>query len=91
MDFPPLVFLFDVIYLPMYCNCWMLRFKMPVFQETAHASRDLRVRRSRARPLPRLSGQPEISWNNGQDGDEKYEVVVIGVRVKILLILNACN
>ncbi|KUL85566.1 hypothetical protein ZTR_08059 [Talaromyces verruculosus] len=51
---------------------------MPVFQETAHESRDLRVRRSRARPLPRLSGQPEISWNNGQDGDEKYEVVVIG-------------
>ena len=53
---------------------------MPVFQETAHESRDLRVRRSRARPLPRLSAQPEISQNNGQDGCEKYEVVVIGVR-----------
>jgi hypothetical protein len=54
---------------------------MPVFQETAHASRDLRVRRSRARPLPRLSAQPEINRNNGQDDNEKYEVVVIGVRV----------
>lgn len=53
---------------------------MPVFQETAHASRDLRVRRSRARALPRISAQPEISRKNGQDGDEKYEVVVIGVR-----------
>lgn len=52
---------------------------MPVFQETAHSSRDLRVRRSRARPLPRLSMQPEISQSNGHDGDEKYEVVVIGV------------
>ncbi|RAO66308.1 uncharacterized protein BHQ10_002320 [Talaromyces amestolkiae] len=51
---------------------------MPVFQETAHSSRDLRVRRSRARPLPRLSMQPEISRSNGHDGDEKYEVVVIG-------------
>ncbi|EEA25432.1 hypothetical protein TMatcc_006344 [Talaromyces marneffei ATCC 18224] len=51
---------------------------MPVFQETAHASRDLRVRRSRARPLPRLSAQPEISGNNEQGNDEKYEVVVIG-------------
>lgn len=64
---------------------------MPVFQETSHASRDLRVRRSRARPLPRLSAQPETGRDNGQDGDEKYEVVVIGVRVKIFSILNVCN
>lgn len=64
---------------------------MPVFQETAHASRDLRVRRSRARPLPRLSAQPEIGRNNGQDSDEKYEVVVIGVRVDSFKILSLCN
>lgn len=63
---------------------------MPVFQEAAHASRDLRVRRSRARSLPRLSAQPEINRNNGQDGDEKYEVVVIGVRCNFRL-LDALN
>lgn len=57
---------------------------MPVFQETAHSSRDLRVKRSRARPLPRLSEQPNTTRNNGQDSDEKYEVVVIGVRNEFL-------
>lgn len=61
---------------------------MPVFQETAHASRDLRVRRSRARPLPRLSAQPEISQSSGQEGEEKYEVVVIGVSFEFSCILQ---
>jgi hypothetical protein len=48
---------------------------MPVFQETAHAARDLRILPSRALPLPRLSPRPQV--NTGTD--EKYEVIVIGV------------
>ncbi|EED21312.1 phenol monooxygenase, putative [Talaromyces stipitatus ATCC 10500] len=51
---------------------------MPVFHETAHASRELRIKRSRARPLPRLSAQPDSSRNIGQDDSERFEVVVIG-------------
>ncbi|PYH98473.1 hypothetical protein BO71DRAFT_416286 [Aspergillus ellipticus CBS 707.79] len=48
---------------------------MPVFTEFASKSRDLRVSPSFALPLPRLSPpfQP-----NGEDGTERYEVVIIG-------------
>jgi hypothetical protein len=48
---------------------------MPVFQEVAHADRDLRILPSRALPLPRLEQLPAID----QSSEEKYEVVVIGV------------
>ncbi|KAI5293255.1 hypothetical protein KEM52_005705 [Ascosphaera acerosa] len=45
---------------------------MPVFTETAGASRDLRILPSYPPPLPRLSPKPDL-----QD-DAKYEVVVVG-------------
>jgi phenol 2-monooxygenase len=48
---------------------------MPVFQEVAHADRDLRILSSRALPLYRLTPPPAID----QGSEEKYEVVVIGV------------
>ncbi len=48
---------------------------MPVFQENAHAARDLRILPSRALPLPRRTPRPQKQ----AAGDEKYEVVVIGV------------
>lgn len=44
---------------------------MPVFQETSHSSRDLRVSPSRTQPLPRLTPLPTPD-------SQKYEVVVIG-------------
>lgn len=62
---------------PIAYTVFLNRAEMPVFQETADASRDLRILPSRERPLPRLSPLPFL------DGDksEKYEVVVIGVSV----------
>src|ERR1700722_10850528 len=50
---------------------------MPVFQEAAGSDRDLRVLPSRAPPLPRLTPDPAAD----QDSRERYEVVVIGVRL----------
>jgi hypothetical protein len=49
---------------------------MPVFQEKASSARDLRILPSRAAPLPRLT--PRTGTQTG--ANEKYEVVVIGVR-----------
>lgn len=60
---------------------------MPVFQETAHSSRALRVGRSRARPLPRLTPLPTVK----NDGDENFEIVVIGVRVLFVSIIPTAN
>ncbi|KAJ4392728.1 hypothetical protein N0V91_011294 [Didymella pomorum] len=47
---------------------------MPVFQETSHDARDLRILPSRAPPLPRLSTKPDFL--SGAEG--RREVVVIG-------------
>lgn len=52
--------------------------KMPVFQETSNAARDLRILSSRALPLPRLS-PPHKSSSTASTEDQR-EVVVIGVR-----------
>jgi hypothetical protein len=49
---------------------------MPVFTETSSASRDLRILPSFALPLPRLS--PAIP-EHVVAGEERYEVVAIGV------------
>ncbi|KAH6988660.1 putative phenol monooxygenase [Ilyonectria destructans] len=48
---------------------------MPVFQETAHEDRDLRINPTIQLALPRLTTRPPLSTI---DGDEKHEVVVIG-------------
>jgi len=48
--------------------------KMPVFTEHSTSSRDLRVARSFAPPLPRLTPKFEPSG-----AEEKYEVVIAGV------------
>jgi len=61
---------------------WSHRLTMPVFRETAHAARDLRILPSRVLPLPRRTPRPQKHAEN----DEKYEVVVIGVSY---LIINA--
>jgi hypothetical protein len=52
---------------------------MPVFQETANATRELRILPSRAPPLPRLSPKPQLSAS----AEDKREVVVIGVSTRV--------
>jgi len=47
---------------------------MPVFTQSAGASRDLRVQLSRGRPLPRVQDMKDAS-----DVHEFYDVVVAGV------------
>jgi phenol 2-monooxygenase len=49
---------------------------MPVFTEFSSSSRDLRVLPSFAPPVPRLSPKFEPAG-----GEEKYEVVIAGVRI----------
>ncbi|KAK7216371.1 hypothetical protein V2G26_004374 [Clonostachys chloroleuca] len=49
---------------------------MPVFQETAHKERDLRINPTIEPPLPRLTPHPDLSA--ARDGIERHEVVVIG-------------
>ena len=49
---------------------------MPVFQETAHKERDLRINPTIEPPLPRLTPRPDLSA--ARDGIERHEVVVIG-------------
>lgn len=51
---------------------------MPVFQETARASRELRNLPSIAQPLPRYTPLPQTQTSSRDDGIERYEVVVVG-------------
>jgi phenol 2-monooxygenase len=52
---------------------------MPVYTETAHSARDLRILPSRAPPLPRISLRQDGLQNSERGSIEKHEVVVIGV------------
>jgi hypothetical protein len=52
---------------------------MPVYTETAHSARDLRILPSRAPPLPRISPQQDGQHNSERKSIDKHEVVVIGV------------
>lgn len=48
------------------------------------AARGSRVALPYAAPLPRISQQ-----YGGSDGDEKYEVVIVGVRLSLLLPISS--
>lgn len=53
---------------------------MPLYTEQASSWRDLRALPSFAPPLPRLSPKHEPT----EDGIERYEVVIVGVRKPII-------
>jgi phenol 2-monooxygenase len=54
---------------------------MPVFIDNANSSRDLRVLPTFATPLPHLSIPPK-ELDNGCDSQERYDVVIGGVRLR---------
>lgn len=61
---------------------------MPVFTEESTASRDLRVLPRYAPPLPGLDTTDRTngtSLGDGEDGVEKYDVVVVGVCFYVLI------